>query len=78
MSGSEREPELTHDDLCRVTGYRIGSAQTKFFRKHGLNVFPSRDGHPVVTWDAVTAFNLGGNKQEDEPVLDLAALRRTG
>lgn len=41
-------------DLVKLCGgYEQGAAQFDFLRRMGLKVFPGRDGHPVVTWEAV-------------------------
>lgn len=41
-------------DLVKLCGgYEQGAAQFGFLRRMGLKPFPGRDGHPVVTWEAV-------------------------
>jgi hypothetical protein len=41
-------------DLVKLCGgYEQGAAQFDFLRRMGLKTFPGRDGHPVVTWEAV-------------------------
>lgn len=44
------------EDLVKVCGgYEQGAAQMDFLRRMGLRPFQGRDGHPVVTWEAVNA-----------------------
>lgn len=69
-------------DLIKVCGgYEQGAAQMDFLRRMGLKPFPGRDGHPVITWEAVTeAMTL---KLHEGVALagqgpNFAALRKTG
>lgn len=68
------EPE----DLAKLCGgYEQGAAQFDFLRRMGLKPFPGRDGHPVVTWEAVhrvqACQNEKGEAKTAEP--NFAALR---
>lgn len=51
--------DLTREDLERVTGKAQGAAQCRFFRRLGLRPIPHPDGHPIITWEALTAYQLG-------------------
>jgi hypothetical protein len=68
-------------DLVKVCGgYEQGAAQTDFLRRMGLNPFPGRDGHPVITWEAVTEAMTRRLKERATSGArpDFAALRKTG
>lgn len=71
-------------DLVKVCGgYEQGAAQMDFLRRMGLTPFPDRNGHPVVTWEAVTQAMT--RKLREQATMaggaglpNFAALRKTG
>ncbi len=69
--------ELTHEELERVTGKVQGAAQMRYFQRLGIRPLPHPDGHPIVTWEAITAWQLGqaGN---DEWQPDFSRYREAG
>ena len=69
--------ELSRQELQRVTGKVQGAAQMRFFERLGLRPIPHPDGHPIVTWEALTAYQLGkaGN---DEWQPDFTRYRKAG
>lgn len=52
-------PDLSLADLERVTKLTQGAAQCRFFEKQGLHPMRRPDGHPIVTWSALDAYQLG-------------------
>lgn len=70
-------PDLNRQELERVTGKVQGAAQCRFFTRLGLRPLRHPDGHPIITWEALTAYQLGQSAQEAwQP--DFAHYRKAG
>lgn len=67
---------VSPEDLIEVCGgLRQGAAQFDFLRQQGLRPFPGRDGHPRITWEAVTAAMSAKEVKSD---LNWNALAKVG
>ena len=64
-------------DLVKLCGgYTQGASQMDFLRRMGLKPFPGRDGHPVVTWEAVHRVQARQQLElKDQSGPNFAALR---
>ena len=63
-------PVLNADDLLALTGYKVGSAQRRWFRDQlGFEPPAGRDGRPRITWDALNAAIADRRRRAGDPVV---------
>lgn len=67
-------PVLTPNDLHQLTGYKLGSAQRRWFRDQlGFEPPTGRDGRPRITWDALNAAIADKRRRAGEAVVSVAS-----
>lgn len=72
---------LTEEDLIAVTGYRRGAEQLRALREQGYHPMPGADGHPRITWEALSARMSGlqpnaASRESNERLLNWASVKR--
>lgn len=66
------ESVVSDEDMADLTGAVQPATQIRILREHGIEPVVRRDGHPRVTWEAVTRAML--RTRPAEP--DWSALRK--
>lgn len=62
------EGRLTPDELESFTEYKRGAEQLDFLQKLGIRTIIGRNGHPVVTWEAIHRVLANQQTEGDAPL----------